>query len=67
MKLASHRFLWHWPEGLPVASLRPWLLKQLRAEGDPLRWAITGLKQAPSGGGRLVQVEAVLVSAAPTQ
>jgi len=62
VKLTSRRFSWSWPEGLPASALRPWLLQQLRAEGEPLRWAITGVEPSPQAGARLLQVEAVLVS-----
>lgn len=49
-----------WPEGLPARALRPWLLQQLTAHGEPLRWAITGISPGEQGQ-QLLHIEAVLL------
>lgn len=49
-----------WPEGLPARALRPWLLQQLTAHGEPLRWAITGISSGEQGQ-QLLHIEAVLL------
>ena len=51
-----------WPEGLPARALRPWLLQQLTAHGEPLRWAITGISPGDQGQQLLqLHIEAVLL------
>jgi len=45
-----------------AGALRPQITSALAVHGQPLRWAITAVTRSPSGG-RLLQVEAVLLSA----
>jgi len=49
-----------WPEGLAARALRPWLLQQLTAHGEPLRWAIPGISRGDQGQ-QLLHIEAVLL------
>jgi hypothetical protein len=65
VKLQSRQLWLRWPAELPPARLRPWLLEQLRAHGEPLRWAITAVRrpdpQGSSGSDGELRVEAVLM------
>ena len=50
-----------WPEKVSLDHLRPWLIEQISAYSDPLRWAITAVK--PLKGDHLIRqltVEAVV-------
>ncbi|MGC6483252.1 MAG: hypothetical protein ACON4T_06790 [Synechococcus sp.] len=61
MKLASRCLRFRCPPELSSRQLRPWLLEQVRREGEPLRWAITEVHRDASAGSRVLQVEAVLI------
>jgi len=66
VKLAAQRLSFSCPLALPRRQLRPWLLEQLRDQGEPLRWAITAVSSEPSSNeasatSLRVEVEAVLI------
>ena len=48
-----------WPAEVPLVELRSWILHQLAAEGEVLRWALTAVGPTADGG-RTLQVEAVI-------
>ena len=59
MRLTSLQRQYLWPADVPLVELRSWILQQLSAEGELLRWALTAVS-ADADGGRTVQVEAVI-------
>ncbi|WP_320673978.1 hypothetical protein [Prochlorococcus sp. MIT 1341] len=61
MKLNTHKLQLTWPDELPPEHLRPWLLRELKSLGKPLRWAITLIRPCESGSCRLIIVEAVVI------
>ena len=50
-----------WPNDIQASALRGWVLSQLRAHGDPLRWAITAVEHSALGHGAVLEIEAVLI------
>ena len=48
-----------------TGALRSQITAALEAHGQPLRWAITAVGRSPAGG-RLLQVEAVVIDRDPS-
>ena len=48
------------PADISAGEWRRRILDHLQAHGEPLRWAITGLSDAPDGGSQAV-IEAVML------
>lgn len=62
MQLKVIELLLDWPLDISVVNLRPWLLKQLKTHGEPLRWAITAVQPpVPNHSHRQLRVEAVVI------
>ena len=62
MKLTFRRLSLISPESCAINDLRPWVLKQLQQEGEPLRWAITSIQRSPETSRVALEVEAVLIN-----
>ena len=61
MKLTSKTLTLPWPNDLKAPALRGWVTGQLRVHGDPLRWAVTAVKQSAQDHGAVLEIEAVLI------
>ncbi len=63
MKLKVLQLDLQWPKEVTVLDLRSWVVSQLIAYGEPLRWAITSV-QPPlrTDSFRQLRVEAVVIS-----
>ena len=61
MRLTSKTLTLPWPNDLEASALRGWVISQLRVHGDPLRWAVTVVKQSAQDDGRVLEIEAVLI------
>ena len=61
MRLTSKTLTLPWPKDRKAADLSAWVKGQLRAHGDPLRWAITAVHYSAQDHGAVLQVEAVLI------
>ena len=59
MRLTSLQRQFLWPADVPLVELRSWIRQQLQAEGDVLRWALTGMVSSADGV-RTIHVEAVI-------
>ena len=62
MKLKARRLVIPWPDTIPATGLRSWVLETIQIQADPLRWAITAVKQPADRSERHVVVEAVLIA-----
>ncbi len=61
MRLTSKTLTVPWPKDRKAADLSAWVKDQLRAHGDPLRWAITAVDHSSQEDSAVLQIEAVLI------
>ena len=62
MKLKVLQLDFQWPEDVPLGELRLWLVNELTAYGNPLRWSITSIDTSDTDHlVRQLKVEAVVI------
>ncbi|ABX09499.1 hypothetical protein [Prochlorococcus marinus] len=62
MRLNSLELELEWPIDVPLISLRLLILDKLKVYGEPLRWAITGVKTSGNTNSfRKIKVEGVIL------